>query len=137
MVELKNMDKFELKQNLKRTNKIIEYAIQQKLGKPYSVRLVVADEDYDNDGLISIMFVLEIEYSDPQWHMEIDEITYELRNQSESIESVISGKNLSIGRNGVFGPYNPNGNILGPSVQTIKYDNDIFNVSWLFEIQVN
>lgn len=127
------MEKSELLKNLKRTNKIIEYAIQQKLGKSYNVKLVVSDEDYDNDGLISIMFVLEIEYSDPQWHMEIDEINYELVNQSKSIESVISGKKLSINRNGVFGPNYGNPRILGPSVNGMEYNTDVFKIQWILE----
>jgi len=131
------MDKFELKNNLKKTKKIIEYAIEQKIGKSYTVKIEMDDADYDNDGLISVMYLCNIEFYDPVSHLEIDEITYELEKQTKSIESVLENKNSSIGRNGLFGPYDPRLNILGPSIHSITYNTDIFAVKWLFEIALN
>ena len=131
------MDKFELKQNLKRTNKIIEYAIQQRLGKSYSIKIIVSDENYDNDGLISMMYTLSIEYSDPQWHMEIDEISNELKEQSDVIESIFINSKSTIGRDGLFGPNNGNNGLLGPSVGGLEYNTDVFNVQWVMEYSID
>jgi hypothetical protein len=131
------MDKFELKQNLKKTNKIIEFALKEKLSKPYQVDFEVGDTDYDDNGLISILYVLNISFSDPDSHLEIDEITSELTKQSDTIYNLITNKKSSIGPDGLFGPYRENNAYLSPSVRGIEYNVDIFKTSWIFEIIIN
>jgi hypothetical protein len=131
------MEKSELKNNINKTTKIIEFALKEKLGKEYQVEFEVGDTDYDDTGLISILYVLNISLDDPDSHLEIDEITSELTKQSDTIYNLLTNKKSSIGRNGLFGPYKEENTYLSPSVRGIQFDSDIFNTTWIFEIIIN
>ena len=131
------MEKSELKNNVNKTTKIIEFALKEKLGKEYQVEFEVGDTDYDDTGLISIFYVLNISFNDPDSNLEIDEITSELTKQSNTIYNLLTNKKSSIGRNGLFGPYKEENDYLSPSVRGIQFDSDIFNTTWIFEIIIN
>lgn len=137
MIELKNMEKSELLRNVSKTTKIIEFALREKLGKQYQINFEVSDKDYGDDGLYSIMYVLTVSFSDPEPHLEIGEITYELSQQSDAIYNLLTNKKSSVGRDGLFGPYRDETQILGPSVREIEFNADIFSVTWIFEITIN
>lgn len=131
------MEKSELLKNLKRTNKIVEYAIQQKIGKGYKVKLNIADEDYDKEGIVSIMYVIDIVKPDPDSHIEINEISDELKEQSDVIENVLINSKSSIGKDGSFGPNNGGNRLLGPSINGLEYNPDVFEVQWIFEYSID
>jgi len=131
------MEKLELSKNVNKTTKIIEFALKERLGKGYQVKFEVADTDYDNNVLISILYVLDISFNDPDTNLTIDEITNELTIQSDAIYNLLNNKKSSIGPDGLFGPYRKENDYIPPLVRSIDFNTDFFDTTWIFEVIIN
>ncbi len=124
----------ELKINVNKTRKIIDYGINSDLGRDYVVRVYQLDWDWDKTPkILSVMFIIEIS-AEGYSNMEVNEINTFLTKQEQSIYKILDNQKSTIGSNGLFGPRTDTYQIIGPNVDEIDFNVDIFKTKWLVEV---
>ena len=89
----------ELKSNVKKTRKIIDYGINSDLGRDYVVRVYQLDWDWDKTPkILSVMFIIEIS-AEGYSNMEVNEINTFLTKQEQSIYKILDNQKSTIGSN--------------------------------------
>ena len=79
------------------------------------------------------MFIIEIS-AEGYSNMEVNEINTFLTKQEQSIYKILDNQKSTIGNNGLFGPRTDTYQIIGPNVDEIDFNVDIFKTKWLVEV---
>lgn len=127
----------ELKINVNKTIKIINYGIKTNLGRDYDVEVYQLDWDWQVVGghaiLSGVMFIIEITVEN-YGNMEVSEINSFLTEQEQAIYQVLNNQKSTIAEDGLFNPRTDTYQIIGPNVDQIDFNHDFFKTRWIVEV---